>query len=107
MVNARSKPLSECIRGIGKMPVGVMINALSVAVGGMAGAFAGNKLSARLKEDFNMIFGTCFMGMGISAIVLMENMPAVIFGVIIGEKQESLCCSVPAGQGSMVPLFPA
>ncbi|MDE7313783.1 MAG: DUF554 domain-containing protein [Eubacterium sp.] len=66
------------------MPVGIMINALSVAVGGMAGTFAGNKLSARFKEDLNMIFGACSMGMGISAIVLMENMPAVIFAVIIG-----------------------
>ncbi|TGY91779.1 DUF554 domain-containing protein [Petralouisia muris] len=66
------------------MPIGVIINALSVAVGGMVGAFAGNKLSARFKEDINMIFGACSMGMGISAIVLMENMPAVIFAVIIG-----------------------
>ncbi len=66
------------------MPIGVISNALSVAVGGMVGAFAGNKLSARFKEDINMIFGACSMGMGISAIVLMENMPAVIFGTAIG-----------------------
>lgn len=66
------------------MPIGVIINALSVAAGGIAGAFAGDKLSVRFKEDINMIFGVCSMGMGISAIVLMENMPAVIFAVIIG-----------------------
>lgn len=66
------------------MPIGVIINALSVAVGGIVGAVAGNKLSPRFKEDINMIFGACSMGMGISAIVLMENMPAVIFAVIIG-----------------------
>lgn len=31
-----------------------------------------------------MIFGLCSMGMGISSIVLMENMPAVIFALILG-----------------------
>ncbi len=31
-----------------------------------------------------MIFGCCSMGMGISTIVLMQNMPAVIFSIIIG-----------------------
>ena len=31
-----------------------------------------------------MIFGLCSMGMGISSIVLMENMPAVVFAVIVG-----------------------
>lgn len=31
-----------------------------------------------------MIFGVCAMSMGISSIVLMENMPAVIFAVIFG-----------------------
>ena len=31
-----------------------------------------------------MVFGVCSMGIGISSIVLMQNMPAVIFAVIIG-----------------------
>lgn len=66
------------------MPIGVIVNALSVAAGGMAGAFAGHKLTPRFKENINLIFGICSMGMGISTIVLMENMPAVIFSVIIG-----------------------
>lgn len=66
------------------MPIGVIINALSVAVGGVAGAFAGHKLRPGFKENINLVFGLCSMGMGISTIVLMENMPAVIFSVIIG-----------------------
>lgn len=66
------------------MPIGVIVNALSVVFGGLAGVVAGNKLSMGFKENINMIFGVCAMTMGISSIVLMENMPAVILSVILG-----------------------
>lgn len=66
------------------MPIGVIANVLSVAVGGVIGALVGHKLSPEFKESINMMFGVCAMGMGISAIVLMENMPAVIFAIILG-----------------------
>lgn len=48
------------------------------------GAFVGHKLSPKFKEDITLVFGVCSMGMGISTIGLMENMPAVIFSVVIG-----------------------
>lgn len=66
------------------MPVGVIINALSVVIGGIIGAVLGNKLTDNFKDKINMIFGCCSMSMGISSIVLMENMPAVVFSIIIG-----------------------
>lgn len=66
------------------MPIGVIINVLSVVFGGAIGAIAGNKFSESFKENLNMIFGLASMGMGISTIVLMENMPAVIFSLILG-----------------------
>ena len=66
------------------MPVGVIINSLAVVIGGIVGTFVGQKLSADFKEKLNMIFGACSMTMGISSIVLMKNMPAVIFSVVIG-----------------------
>ncbi len=66
------------------MPVGVIINALSVVVGGILGTVAGHKLSPKFKADLTMIFGLCSMGMGISTIANMENMPAVIFSMVIG-----------------------
>lgn len=66
------------------MPIGVVINALSVAVGGVLGTLAGHKLSDDFKTKINMIFGACSMTMGISSIVLMQNMPAVVFSVIMG-----------------------
>lgn len=66
------------------MPTGIILNVLAVAAGGIAGAFAGDKISASLKENLNTVFGACAMAMGISSIVLMENMPAVVFSVIAG-----------------------
>ena len=66
------------------MPIGIIINSLSIALGGAAGTWIGNKLSMDFKEKINMIFGACSMGMGISSIALMVNMPAVIFAIIIG-----------------------
>lgn len=66
------------------MPIGVIVNAMSVAIGGLIGALLGNKLDNSFKEKINMIFGCCSMAMGISTIVLMQNMPAVVFSVIIG-----------------------
>ena len=66
------------------MPLGVIVNSLSVAIGGLIGTLLGNQFSTDYKEKINMIFGCCSMAMGISSIVLMENMPAVVFSVIIG-----------------------
>ncbi|WP_099469366.1 DUF554 domain-containing protein [Konateibacter massiliensis] len=66
------------------MPVGVIINALSVVFGGIAGALVGKKLTPEFKASITLIFGVCSMGMGISSIGLMKYMPAVIFAIVIG-----------------------
>ncbi len=66
------------------MPIGVIINALVVVIGGIVGALAGDKISEAFKENLNTVFGACAMAMGISSVVLMENMPAVVFSVIVG-----------------------
>lgn len=66
------------------MPVGILINALSIVVGGLIGLFVEDRLDLDFKENLNMIFGVCAMGMGISSVMLMRNMPAVIFSVVIG-----------------------
>ena len=66
------------------MPIGVIVNGLSVVFGGMIGGILGNKLSDRFKAEITLVFGVCSMGMGINSIPLMENMPAVIFALIIG-----------------------
>lgn len=64
--------------------LGVIINVCAVALGGVAGALFGRKIPEEIKAHLNAIFGICAMAMGINTIVLMENMPAVIFSVIAG-----------------------
>ena len=66
------------------MPIGVIINTVAIFLGGIAGALLRNKLPEKYKEQLNLIFGLCSMGMGISSIVLMKYMPAVVFALIIG-----------------------
>ena len=66
------------------MPIGVIINSLSILTGGIFGALAGHRFSPKFKADLTLVFGVCSMGMGISTIVLMEHMPAVIFSIILG-----------------------
>lgn len=66
------------------MPIGVIINTVAIFLGGIVGALLGNKLPEKYKEQLNLIFGLCSMGMGISSIVLMKYMPAVVFALIIG-----------------------
>ena len=66
------------------MPVGILVNALSIVAGGLIGLFVEDRLDLDFKENLNMIFGVCAMGMGMSSVMLMRNMPAVIFSVVIG-----------------------
>ena len=66
------------------MPTGVIINSLSILLGGLAGGLFGHTLSDQVKQQLNLIFGLCAMGMGIAAIGLMTYLPAVIFSLILG-----------------------
>ena len=43
------------------MPTGVIINSLSIVLGGIFGALLGHKLSHRLKTEITLIFGICAM----------------------------------------------
>lgn len=66
------------------MPIGVFVDVSAVISGGLAGSIIGSRLSEDLKTQMNTVFGLCAMCMGISAVVLMKNMPAVVFSVILG-----------------------
>ena len=66
------------------MPIGVFVDVSAVISGGLAGSIIGSRLSEDLKTQMNTVFGPCAMCMGISAVVLMKNMPAVVFSVILG-----------------------
>lgn len=64
--------------------IGIIVNVISVAVGGVCGTLFGHKMSQAFTEKLTCVFGVCAMGMGISSIVLMENMPAVILAIVVG-----------------------
>ena len=66
------------------MPIGVICNVLSVIIGGVLGGLIGHKLPKRLTEGLTLIFSICAMGMGVSSLQLMENMPPVILAVVLG-----------------------
>lgn len=66
------------------MPIGVIIDVTAVVLGGLAGSIAGKRLSGSLKETMNAVLGLCALCMGISAVVLMKNLPPVVFSVILG-----------------------
>lgn len=66
------------------MPIGILMNVAAVIIGGFTGAAMKDRLPVRIRTNLTMLFGAASMGMGISSIVLMENMPAVILSLILG-----------------------
>ena len=62
--------------------IGVIVNVLAVALGGVLGTVFSKKLSTRFTTEINKVFGVCAIGMGISSVPLMQNMPAVILAVV-------------------------
>lgn len=66
------------------MPIGIIINCLSVAIGGVIGALLSSKLPDRIRNNLTQIFGVCAMGMGVTAVIVLKNLPAVVFSVIMG-----------------------
>ncbi|MBR4711254.1 MAG: DUF554 domain-containing protein [Clostridia bacterium] len=66
------------------MPIGVICNVLAVVLGGVLGTVGGKRLSEEFREKLNLVFGVCSMGIGISSVVLMQNLPAVVLSLILG-----------------------
>jgi len=66
------------------MPTGIIIDVIAVILGGITGTALKSRLPESLKDQMNTIMGLCAMCMGISTVVLMKNLPAVVFSVILG-----------------------
>lgn len=91
------------------MPIGVICNTIAIALGGVAGAVFGSRLSAEFKEKLNLVFGVCALGIGISSTVLMANLPAVILSLILGTILGTvlrLGDRISRGGERMAALFP-
>ncbi len=91
------------------MPLGVICNVLAVAAGGILGARMGSRLSPEFREKLNQVFGICSIGIGISSVILMKNMPAVILALILGTAAGILVRlgdAVSKGGRKIAGLFP-
>lgn len=66
------------------MPIGIILNCIAVILGGIIGTVLRDKIPARLCRTLNLILGLSAMSMGISYIVQVETLPAVILALIIG-----------------------
>ena len=64
------------------MPIGVIVVVAAVVCGGLIGSLLGNRMPDKLKTNMNDIFGLCSICMGVSAILLMKNMPEVVFSML-------------------------
>ena len=79
--------------------IGVIVNVLAVALGGVLGTVFSKKLSTRFTTELNKVFGVCAIGMGISSVPLMQNMPAVILAVVAGRRGRPSARGIPLASG--------
>ena len=66
------------------MPVGVIVNCLSVLIGGFVGAALTRTLSDKLKSDLSILFGFCSIAIGINSIIKAQAMTAVVLAILGG-----------------------
>ncbi|MFV0261486.1 MAG: DUF554 domain-containing protein [Kluyvera sp.] len=66
------------------MLIGPYVNGSAVVIGGLIGALAGSKLPDRVKTALPMTFGLCSVGLGITLVLKVQYMPAVVLAMIVG-----------------------
>lgn len=66
------------------MPLGVLINFLSVFLGAVLGAALSSRITDELQEKLPVLFGFCAMGIGVHSVVKANSMAAVVMAVILG-----------------------
>lgn len=66
------------------MPIGVIVNCLSVLIGGFAGAALTRWLPDQLKTDLSTLFGFCSIAIGVTSIIKAQAMTAVVLAILAG-----------------------
>ncbi len=66
------------------MPVGPLINALAVLLGGVLGALLGSKVPERLRINLPLTFGAASMGLGVVMIAKVHTLPPVVLALLLG-----------------------
>ena len=67
------------------MPVGVLVNATAIFVGGILGALLGKRIPQRVNLALTGVFGLCAMTIGISLIVELSFLSVVVMAIIVGD----------------------
>lgn len=65
------------------MPVGVIVNCLSVFFGGAVGAAIASKISQNLQQ-LPILFGYCAVGIGVNSLIKANSMTPVVLAVLTG-----------------------
>lgn len=66
------------------LPTGIIVDSASVFVGGAIGALAGHKMPNKLKIVLPMSFSLGAMAIGVSGLVKMQSLPAVVIALLLG-----------------------
>nr|WP_024837857.1 DUF554 domain-containing protein [Clostridium sp. 12(A)] len=66
------------------MPQGVIINCMTVFIGGILGAFLKKHFPKKLSDALPNIFGLSAISMGIYLIIRLQSLAAVVLAIIVG-----------------------
>ncbi len=66
------------------MPIGVIVNVSAVAIGGIIGYLLRKRFPKCWIDTLPLIFGLCATTMGISFIIKLNNLSALVLAMIIG-----------------------
>lgn len=66
------------------MPIGVLVNVLSVGIGALLGSVIGGFVSERIKANLPTVFAYCALAIGINSVIKVVHLPVVILSIVIG-----------------------
>jgi len=66
------------------VPIGVIVDSLSVLLGGAIGAVTAGKIPPKVKIVLPMSFSIAAMAIGVTGIVKLHSLPAVVIALLLG-----------------------
>lgn len=92
------------------MPYGIIVNCIAIFSGGMIGAFLKKHFAQRLKDALPAVFGLSAITMGVTLIIKLESLSAVILALIVGTVAGELMnleSGLVKGLGRLESMLPA
>lgn len=66
------------------MPVGILVNASCILVGGLIGGAVGHHIPERIRKSMMLVFGIAAMGLAITLVMKYHSIPVVVLSLLIG-----------------------